>query len=107
MAAFWSFFQKGDNNYGDWYPVTPSDDETMLTAAGVKGSSGGDIGPYGCRGLYVGGYATGTTPGDVVIISKNGNTATFKNVPPGTFIPCMAVYVKETSTTATSIVALL
>jgi hypothetical protein len=52
------------------------------------------------RGLWVG------TAGDVVAISKAGNTATFKNIANGTLLPIRVSRVKATSTTATDIVGL-
>jgi hypothetical protein len=51
------------------------------------------------RYLYVG------TSGDVVIVTRGGNTITYKNVPSGGYIWASCIRVNSTNTTATDIVA--
>ena len=59
------------------------------------------------RYIYVGGYATGTTPGDIaVVLAGSSGTVTLKSVPPGTVLPLCALQVLSTGTTATSLVGL-
>lgn len=98
MAAKYGFVQKGDNQFGDWYPITPSDTLTVPLAAGITTLPTNDI---GCKGIYVGGA------GDVTVKSRNGNLATFTAVPVGTTLDVMPEYVMATDTTATLMVALL
>jgi hypothetical protein len=53
-----------------------------------------------CRGIYVG------TTGDVVVtMVDGGNDVTFKTVPAGAILPVSAIRVKNTSTTASNMVA--
>lgn len=60
------------------------------------------------RALYVGnGVSSGSTPGDVVIVTLGGTTVTFKNVPLGSVLPIAGSQVNSTNTTATSIVGLI
>lgn len=56
--------------------------------------------PRGVCAIYVGGT------GDVVLVDEDGNAVTFSAVPAGTILPCQAVRVNSTSTTATLMVAL-
>jgi hypothetical protein len=53
------------------------------------------------RGLYVG------TTGNVVVVNLDDTTCTFTSVPSGTILPVQCKRVNSTSTTASSIVALL
>ena len=69
--------------------VTPSD-STNVTGADANNPAA----------LYVG------TGGDVEVITLNGDTVVFHNVPTGTFMPIQVTRVKATNTTATDIVAL-
>ena len=65
--------------------ITPSDTDVFEQAVSV----------------YVG------VAGDVVIRPANGNSAvTFKGMPAGSVVPCMAIGVNATSTTATNLVAI-
>lgn len=66
--------------------VTPSDSTNLTEVA---------------RALYVGGA------GNVALVTPEGTTATFSNVNAGTILPVRVVRVNSTSTTATSIVALI
>lgn len=60
-----------------------------------------------CRGLYVGGAGNLVVKmADVVDPTAAGNTVTFTGVPAGTLLPISVKCVNNTSTTATSIVAL-
>jgi hypothetical protein len=69
------------------YAVTPNDSAAL---------------PQLARALYVGGA------GNVALVPNRGGTAvTFLNVPSGTILPVQAFRVMATSTTATSILALL
>ena len=69
------------------YAVTPNDSADLSQPA---------------RALYVGGA------GNVALVPNRGGTAvTFLNVPSGTILPVQAFRVMATSTTATSILALL
>mgnify|MGYP003644684829 CR=1 FL=1 len=69
------------------YAVTPNDSTDLSQLA---------------RALYVGGA------GNVALVPNRGGTAvTFLNVPSGTILPVQAFRVMATSTTATSILALL
>lgn len=65
--------------------VTPHDSTNLTTIA---------------RALYVG------TGGDVVIVGLDNVAVTFKNVPSGTLLPCVARRVNATGTGAQDIVAL-
>lgn len=53
-----------------------------------------------CRAIWVGGAGT------VVAIMADGTTGTFVGVPAGSVLPIQATRVNNTSTTATSMVAL-
>lgn len=69
------------------YAVTPNDSTDL---------------PQLARALYVGGT------GNVALVpSRGGAAVTFLNVPSGTILPVQAFRVMATSTTATSILALL
>lgn len=72
------------------YAVTPNDSTNLPTAA---------------RALYIGGA------GNVALLPSRDTPAAspvvFVGVPAGTILPCSAVRVKATDTTATNIVALL
>lgn len=52
------------------------------------------------RSIYVG------TGGDVVVVSRNGGTATWANVPAGYIIPAIGRRVNATGTTASNLLAL-
>ena len=52
------------------------------------------------RGIYVGGT------GDIVLITINGNTVTFKAVPVGTVLRVQATRIEATGTTATNLLAM-
>ncbi len=52
------------------------------------------------RGIYVGGA------GDIVLVTADGDTLTFKAVPVGSLLPVQAKIIKSTSTTATLMLAL-
>lgn len=52
------------------------------------------------RGIYVGGA------GNVVVVTANGDEVTFVGVQAGSVLPVVAKQVKNTSTTATSMVGL-
>ena len=69
--------------------VTPND-STNVTGADANNPAA----------LYVG------TGGDVEVITLNGDTVVFNNVPTGTFMPIQVTRVKAANTTATDIVAL-
>lgn len=68
-----------------WFSVTPSDTDSL---------------PALPRCLYVGGA------GDMVVISKFGDSVMLKNIPAGTFVPFRADKILATGTTATYIVAI-
>jgi len=68
-------------------------------AAAVTPSDGTDLN-ITARALYIG------VAGDVVVITKGGETVTFVGVPAGAILPVSVARVKSTSTTAASIVAL-
>lgn len=53
------------------------------------------------RAFYVG------TTGDVVLVNTDGTTVTWTAVPAGMIIPCTAIRVNSTSTTASTIVGIL
>lgn len=73
---------------GDAYAITPDDDNDL------------DVGPT--RGIYVGGA------GDVAVkFPGNATAVTFAGVAAGSVLPIAPARVMETSTTATSLVALL
>ena len=55
---------------------------------------------YNPAALYVG------TGGDVEVITLNGDTVVFHNVPTGTFMPIQVTRVKAANTTASDIIAL-
>lgn len=65
--------------------VTPNDSTDLATTA---------------RALYVGGA------GNIVLVTAGGDEVTLTAVPVGSFIPIRTARVKNTNTTATSIVAL-
>lgn len=69
----------------DWRNVTPSDTVNL---------------PVGCRSVYVGGA------GNIVLVSRGGNTVTFTAIPAGSVLPVMPMRINATNTTATLIVAL-
>jgi hypothetical protein len=62
--------------------------------------AGSDSSDHNARGLYIG------SGGDVVVLTGGGNTITFKSVPTGTILPVFAYRVKQTGTTASSIIGL-
>lgn len=80
-----------NNSNGDpafrYYAVTPHDSTDLAE------------GP--CRALYIGGA------GNIVLVRpQDGVAVTFSGVLAGTFLPCYALRVNSTNTTATNIVAL-
>ncbi|MES2462069.1 MAG: hypothetical protein V4671_15905 [Armatimonadota bacterium] len=75
----------GNALWGSFAAVTPDDDTDLPTAP--------------CNGLWVG------SDGDVAVVDRDGNEATFANVPGGSILPVRAVRVLATGTTATGIVA--
>lgn len=66
-----------------YQPITPSDTVDL---------------PYVSRAIYAGGY------GDITVVTKTGETVTFKDFPQGMFLPVRAVRVKATGTTSTYLV---
>jgi hypothetical protein len=82
------------------YGRTRSAAEPAIDAASVTPSDSVDLTGGATRGLYVG------TGGNINVITVGGTTLVFSNVPDGTTLPISVTRVKNTSTTATNIVAL-
>lgn len=80
-------------DYGSNTVFSATRAETITTSDSLELS-------YVTRGIYVG------TAGDVVVVTTNGDTATFKNAVAGSIIPIRAKQVKATNTTASNLVGL-
>ena len=86
MADQFASFQEGlDSPANDAAAVTPSDSTPLTKSA---------------RALYVG------TGGNLNLVTTDGQTALFKNLPSGSILPVRTSYVLATGTTATDVVAL-
>ena len=68
------------------FPITASDSQDL---------------PETVRAIYIGGSGT------VVLVTRDGTTATFVGLAAGTVLPVSAARVRATGTTATSLVGLV
>jgi len=95
------------DNTSSTVAVVVSETELDLTSDAFTGSTGATYRLYsppsgintGCV-LYVG------VGGDLQVVTTSGNDVSFKNVATGSFVPVQVLKVKQTATTAESIVAL-
>lgn len=78
-----------------WFTIEPNNRYDFV------GDSQNNPNKYSDASVFVG------IGGDLSLVSKDGTTKVFKNIPNGTFIPCVCVRVNQIGTTAQEIIGLV